>query len=135
MTFAARARRLDEDAEVVVLERGDYVSFANCGLPYHIGGQIAERDSLLLRTTESLRAAFNLDVRVGHEMVAVDPGTRTVSVRHKRTGGTIALGYDALVLAAGADPLVPPIAGIDDPAVHTMRSIPDAAYAHAARWW
>ena len=126
MSFAARARRLNEEAEIVVLERGAYVSFANCGLPYHVGGEIAERGSLVLQTPESLRATLNLDVRVGHEVAGVNASARTVSVRLARGGGEIELGYDALVLATGADAVVPEIPGVRDPAVHLLRTVPDA---------
>jgi NADPH-dependent 2,4-dienoyl-CoA reductase/sulfur reductase-like enzyme/rhodanese-related sulfurtransferase len=123
MSAAARARRLDENAEIVVLERGDYVSFANCGLPYHVGGEIADRASLLLQTPASLHAALNLDVRTGHEALAIDPATQQVTVR--LPGGTDVIDYDALVLAPGAAAIRPPIDGIDLPQVHTLRSVPD----------
>jgi NADPH-dependent 2,4-dienoyl-CoA reductase/sulfur reductase-like enzyme/rhodanese-related sulfurtransferase len=125
MSAAARARRLDESAEIVVLERGEYVSFANCGLPYHVGGEIAERGALLLQTPASLRAALDLDVRTGHEVTAVDPAGRRVTARTP-DGGTDTLEYDALVLAPGATALRPPIPGLDLPQVHTLRTVPDA---------
>lgn len=128
MSAAARARRLAEDAEIVVLERGEYVSFANCGLPYHVGDEIPRRDALLLQTPESLRAALNLDVRTGHEVVAIDREARTVTVVHDTPAGqaTDVLAYDALVLAPGATAIRPPIPGLDLPQVHTMRTVPDA---------
>ncbi len=125
MSAAARARRLDEDAEIVVLERGDYVSFANCGLPYHVGGEIADRASLLLQTPASLHAALNLDVRTGHEVVAIDPAAKQVTVRLPHDG-TDVIDYDALVLAPGATAIRPPIEGLDLPQVHTLRTVPDA---------
>lgn len=124
MSCAARARRLDETAEIVVLERGPYVSFANCGLPYYVGGEIADRDRLLVQTPESLRGALALDVRPGHEVIGVDPARRTVTVRS--AAGVKDLGYDALVLAPGARAVRPPIPGLDSARVHTLRSVDDA---------
>ncbi|MBD3942428.1 FAD-dependent oxidoreductase [Microbacterium sp. NEAU-LLC] len=124
MSAAARARRHDETAEIVVLERGDEVSFANCGLPYHVSGEIADASSLLLHTPESLRAALNLDVRTRHEVLAVDADARTVTVQAPDGIGT--LSYDALVLAPGTAALRPPIQGIDSPRVHTLRTVGDA---------
>ncbi|MDR2015868.1 MAG: FAD-dependent oxidoreductase [Azoarcus sp.] len=122
---AARARRLSETAEIVILERGPYVSFANCGLPYHIGGEIAERNALLLHTPDSLRARFNIDVRTRHEATAVDRVAKTVTVRDLQTGQEYIEHYDALILSPGATPIRPPLPGIDDPRVLTLRNIPD----------
>lgn len=124
MSCAARARRLDESAEIIVLERGGQVSFANCGLPYHVGGEIEEADRLLLQTPESLRAALNLDVRVRHEVIGLDAAAKTVAVR--TPSGEATLGYDALVLAPGARAVRPPIPGLDSPRVRTLRTVPDA---------
>ncbi|XZG69840.1 FAD-dependent oxidoreductase [Chitinibacteraceae bacterium HSL-7] len=121
---AARLRRLDESAQIIVLERGPYVSFANCGLPYHLGGDIPERDSLLLHTPESLQARFALDVRVNSTVTAVDRTGKTVTVQ-PREGDTYTLPYDALILAPGASPFRPPVAGLDDARVFTLRNIPD----------
>ena len=128
MSAAARARRLAEDAEIVVLERGTYVSFANCGLPYHVSDEIPRRSSLLVQTPEALRAALDLDVRTGHEVIAVDPAARTVTAVHTTPAGSeeVVLGYDALVLSPGAATVRPPIPGLDLPQVHTMRTVPDA---------
>jgi len=122
---AARARRLCEDCEIIVFERGPYVSFANCGLPYFVGGEIAEQDSLLVQTPHSLKARFNLDVRVNTEVVAIDRATRRVRVRELTTGTESTERYDALVLSTGASPLKPPIPGIDRPNHFTVRNIPD----------
>lgn len=122
---AARLRRLDERAEIVVLERDPYVSFANCGLPYHIGGAIAERDSLLLQTPTSLAASLALDVRVNHEVTAIDRAGKAVEVVNRETGETYRETYDKLVYCAGADPVRPPIRGLDHPRVHVLRNIPD----------
>jgi NADPH-dependent 2,4-dienoyl-CoA reductase/sulfur reductase-like enzyme/rhodanese-related sulfurtransferase len=125
MSFAARARRLAEDAEIIVLERDDYVSFANCGLPYHLAGEIPDRGSLLLHTPESLAAALALDVRTGHEVISVDPAARSVRIRERDTGREYEEGYDALVLSTGAAPFVPPVPGVDLPQVQVLRTIPD----------
>ncbi|MBM6545012.1 FAD-dependent oxidoreductase [Janibacter sp. YIM B02568] len=113
MSAATRLRRLDEQAEIVVLERSGHVSFANCGLPYHVGGVIEQRDSLLLQTPESLAARFRLDVRVGTEVTAIERDRQVVEVRDTRTGETSELAYDRLVLAPGARPVRPPIPGIE----------------------
>ena len=100
MSAAARARRLDEHAEIIVLEQGDYVSFANCGLPYHLSGEIAARDDLILHTPESLAASLNLDVRTGHRVVGIDKDSRKVTIDAGDI--TYALPYDALLLSPGA---------------------------------
>ena len=123
MSAAARARRLDERAQIIVFEQGDYVSFANCGLPYHLSGEIVRRESLLLHTPASLASSLNLDVRTGHRVTAIDRDTRTVTVQ---TGDrTFQQPYDALLLSPGAVAVRPPIAGLDHPAVHTLRTVPD----------
>ena len=109
MSFAARARRLAEDAQIVVLERDPYVSYANCGLPYHLGGEIGDRDALLLHTPQSLAESLALDVRTGHEVLAIDPAGRTVAVRERATGRDYHEAYDVLVLSTGAAPVIPPI--------------------------
>ncbi|PZR52439.1 pyridine nucleotide-disulfide oxidoreductase [Xylanimonas oleitrophica] len=124
MSCAARARRLDASAEIVVLERGEHVSFAGCGLPYHVGGEIGSSEQLLVQTPTSLRAALNLDVRTGHDVVGMDPQARTVRVR--TAGGEETVGYDALVLAPGARAVRPPLPGIDSPRVRTLRTVADA---------
>lgn len=113
MSAATRLRRLDEHAEITVLERSGHVSFANCGLPYHVGEVIPERESLLLQTPESLAARFALDVRVRHEAVAIDRDRRIVSAQQPETGEELALEYDTLVLSPGARPVRPPIPGIE----------------------
>lgn len=122
---AARARRLCEQCEIIVFERGPHVSFANCGLPYFVGGEIVEQDSLLLQTPETLRARFNLDVRVNTEVVAIDRTAQVVKVRELATSREYAQPYDSLVLSTGASPLKPPIPGIDRPGHFTVRNIPD----------
>lgn len=122
---AARLRRLDEQAEIVLLERGPYVSFANCGLPYHVGGVIPERESLIVQTPEILHERFNLDVRVQNEALAIDRKAKTVTVRDE-TGREYRESYDTLVLATGSSPLRPPIPGIEAPRIKTLWSVPDA---------
>ncbi|MGR2752285.1 FAD-dependent oxidoreductase [Agromyces arachidis] len=111
MSAATRLRRLDEHAEIIVLERGGYVSFANCGLPYYLGGVIEKRSSLLLQTPESLGSRFGLDVRVRTEAVAIDREARTVTARDLSTGDETVLAYDALVLSPGSTPIRPPMQG------------------------
>ena len=123
MSAAARARRLDESASIIVLEQSAYVSFANCGLPYHLSGEIGRRDALLLHTPDSLRAALALDVRTGSRVTAIDRDARTVTVA--TADGTYHLGYDALLLAPGAVAVRPPVEGLDHPAVHALRTVPD----------
>jgi NADPH-dependent 2,4-dienoyl-CoA reductase/sulfur reductase-like enzyme/rhodanese-related sulfurtransferase len=122
---AARLRRLDESANIVVFERDPYVSFANCGLPYHIGGEISERHSLLLQTPESLAQALALDVRIDHEVTHIDRAAKKVEVRDLRGNRTFREPYDKLVLCPGADPIRPPIPGADHPRVFVLRNIPD----------
>ncbi|PFG18700.1 FAD-dependent oxidoreductase [Serinibacter salmoneus] len=134
MSAAARARRLDEHAEIIVLERGEHPSFANCGLPYYVGGEIRQESKLLVQTPESLRAALDLDVRVRHDVTAVDPHARTLTAT--TPDGEITLGYDALVLAPGAAAVVPPIPGLADSlasgVVKTLRTVGDAIAMRAA---
>ena len=124
-TAAARLRRLDEKAEIIILERGEYVSFANCGLPYYIGGVITDREDLTLQTPESFKARFNIDVRVLNEAVKVSPDTKTVTVKNLRTGETYEETYDNLILSMGAEPILPNIEGADGSNVFTLRNIPD----------
>ncbi len=113
MSTATRLRRLDETARIIVLERGEHVSFANCGLPYHVGGVITDRDALILQTPASLGARFALDVRVRTEAIAIDREVRTVTVRDLVTGADEVLSYDALVLSPGASPMRIPIPGVE----------------------
>jgi NADPH-dependent 2,4-dienoyl-CoA reductase/sulfur reductase-like enzyme/rhodanese-related sulfurtransferase len=123
MSAAARLRRLDANAEIVVLERGNHVSYANCGLPYHLSGTIAERADLLLHTPESLRDRFALDVRLRHEAVAIDPGEQVVTVADLAAGTSYRERYDYVVLAPGAAPVVPAIPGAER--AFTLRSVED----------
>ena len=120
---AARLRRLDEAAQIVMLEKGPYISFANCGLPYHVGGVIERRDRLLLQTPESVRERFNVDVRVDSEVISIDRQNKTVTVRHG--GAEYQESYDVLVLSPGSTPVVPGLPGADSPRVMTLWNIPD----------
>ncbi|MHB1430832.1 MAG: FAD-dependent oxidoreductase [Streptosporangiaceae bacterium] len=121
----ARLRRLDESAEIIILERDHYVSFANCGLPYHIGRTIPDRDSLLLQTPESLAQSLALDVRTGQQVLRIDRDAKEVEVHDLIQGRTYRESYDKLVLCPGAEPVRPPIPGADDPRVDVLRNIPD----------
>lgn len=121
---AARLRRLDEKAEIILVERGEYISYANCGLPYHLGGEIADRGSLLVMPEKSFAARFNVDVRTRHEAVAIDKAAKTVAIRGP-DGKTVVESYDKLLLATGSSPIVPPIPGVDDPRVRRLWTIPD----------
>lgn len=122
---AARSRRLSEDAEIVVFERGPDVSFANCGLPYYVGGEIAERKKLLVTTPEMLRTRFKLDVRTRSSVEAIDRNAKKVRVRDLTSGREYEESYDKLILAPGAAPLRPPIPGIDLPGIFTLRNLQD----------
>lgn len=123
MSAATRLRRLDPEASITVVERSGYVSYANCGLPYYVGGVIDEESSLLLQTPESLHARFRLDVRVGTEAIAIDRDRKAVSVRDVESGAVSELPYDALILSPGAGPIVPPLPGIER--CHTLRTVED----------
>ena len=129
---AARARRLNEFAQITLIERGPDVSFANCGLPYFIGGEIPQRDALAVQTPDSLKAMLNLDVRTHTEAVAVDRAGKRVQLRHLPAATTEWIAYDKLVLAPGAVPVRPPLPGIDDPRLFTLRSLADMDRIKAA---
>ncbi len=122
---AARLRRLNENDEIIILERGDYISFANCGLPYFIGGEITDKNMLTLQTPESFRKRFNIDVRVKSEAVKISPEAHTVTVRNADTGEEYEETFDKLILSPGAEPIRPNIGGIELPHVFTLRNIPD----------
>lgn len=122
---ATRLRRLDESAEIILFERGPYVSFANCGLPYHIGGVIRRRRSLLVSTPEELRSRYNLDVRTRQEVTSIDRQRKEVTVHKLDTGESYREAYDKLVLSPGAKPLVPPVPGVDLPGVFQLRNMAD----------
>ncbi|EAS43731.1 CoA-disulfide reductase [Photobacterium profundum] len=122
---AARARRLSEDAEIIMFERGEFVSFANCGLPYHIGGDIQDRSKLLLQTPESFLARFNVDVRVMNEVVNINRNEKTVTVKNLLDGNEYTERYNFLLISPGAGPIVPPIPGVKNPLTYSLRNIPD----------
>lgn len=123
-SVAARLRRLDENMEIIMFEKGEFISFANCGLPYHIGEVIPERDSLILQTPQAMKDRFNLDVRVYSEVIKIDPIAMKVTVNSKDKG-TYEESYDYLVVSPGAKPMKPPIKGIDSKKVLTLRDIKD----------
>lgn len=122
---AARARRLSEDAEIIMFERGEYISFANCGLPYHISGDIPDRERLLVQTPSSLHKRFRIDVRIRSEVTSIDREKKTVTVRSTDTGKEYEESYDDLVLSPGAEPVRPPIPGVDSSQVFTLRTMND----------
>lgn len=122
---AARLRRIDEQAEIIMFEKGQYISFANCGLPYYIGGAIKERRSLLVQTADAMRARFKIDVRDLSEVIGIDKENKKIKVKDLRTGQDYEEHYDALVLSPGALPVKPPIPGIDNPGIFSVRDIPD----------
>jgi len=122
---AARARRLSEDAEIILVERGPEVSFANCGLPYYIGGEIKSRDKLVVTTPERLRTRFTLDVRTQSNVESIDPTNRKVRIKNLITGDVYEESYDRLILAPGAAPVRPTIEGIDLPGIYTLRNLQD----------
>ncbi|SMC76426.1 FAD-dependent oxidoreductase [Papillibacter cinnamivorans] len=122
---AARLRRLDEHSEIIMFERGEYISFANCGLPYYIGGEITDKEALTLQTPESFYDRFQVDVRVNQEVVSIDPKGKTVKVKNVKTGATYQESYDKMILSPGAEPVKPPIEGADNPRVFSLRNIPD----------
>lgn len=123
---AARLRRLDEHAEIVLFERGNYISFANCGLPYYVGGEIPDRKQLLLQTPEAFRARFHVDVRINTQILSIDRSARLVRAQNTMTGSEYTESYDYLILSMGAKPLDGGILGSDLPGVYRLRNIPDA---------
>lgn len=124
-TAAARLRRLDEKAEIIVFERSGYVSYANCGLPYYLGDVITEREALTLQTPESFKRRFNIDVRTSHEVLDIYPDRHAVLVKNLQTGEEFEEGYDKLILSPGAHPVIPDIPGIDSDKVFTLRTVED----------
>jgi NADPH-dependent 2,4-dienoyl-CoA reductase/sulfur reductase-like enzyme/rhodanese-related sulfurtransferase len=129
---AARLRRLDENAEILMVERGPYVSYANCGLPYHVGGAIEQESSLLVATEQMFRGLFGIDCRTRCEVVGISPQQRTVDIKNYVTGELITEKYDKLVLSPGAAPIRPPLPGIDLPGIFSVRTVPDAR--HIREW-
>lgn len=122
---AARLRRMDENAKIIMLERGEHISFANCGLPYHIGEVITEREKLLVQTPEKMGKRFNIDIRTFNEAVSINRDKKIIKIKNHQTGETYEENYDVLVLSPGANPIKPPIPGIDNEKIFTLRNIPD----------
>ncbi len=136
-TAAARLRRLDEDAEIIIIERSGYISYANCGLPYYIGGIIERKSALTLQTPESFWSRFRIEARTGSEALGIDRARKEVRIRNLRTGEEYTEGYDKLILAPGAEAIIPPFPGVDDRRIFTLRHTEDAfrirEYAEAHR--
>ncbi|MFV0553291.1 MAG: FAD-dependent oxidoreductase [Mangrovibacterium sp.] len=124
-TVSARLRRLDEQAEIIIFEKGEHISYANCGLPYYIGDVIKNRGNLLLQTPESFKARFNIDVRVFNEVVSINAAEKEVAVKNSITGESYTESYDKLILSPGASPVIPPIPGIQHPKIMTLRNVAD----------
>ena len=125
-TAAARARRINEKAEIILFERGEFISFANCGLPYYIGQVIKERESLLVTTAKAFGARYNIDIRIFSEVIEINRGEKRVTVRDIRSNKTYKEGYDKIILSPGAEPVRPPLEGIELDNIFNLRSIPDS---------
>ena len=127
-TTAARLRRLDETAEIIMIERGEDISFANCGLPYYVGGVISNRQNLLVQTPRAMSRRFNMDIRTLSEVQKIFPAEKQIEVKNKLTDTVYQESYDYLVLCPGAKPIVPDFPGVDKPNVFTVRNIPDSDF-------
>lgn len=125
---AARLRRLDESAEIIIFEKGDYISYANCGLPYYIGDVIKDRNKLFVQTAASFNKRFNIDVRIKTEVTAIDPARKIVKAINLATGESYEESYDKLILSPGAEPIRPPLPGIDLSGIFTLRNVTDTDY-------
>ncbi len=123
---AAKARRANESADITLFEKGPYVSFANCGLPYYIGGDIPDRGDLFLQTPEKFWTRFRVRVHVGHEVIRIDRAAREVEVKNLATGAVFRAPYDRLILAPGAGAVVPPVAGLPAENIFTVKTVPDS---------
>ncbi|MBN2743825.1 MAG: FAD-dependent oxidoreductase [Marinilabiliaceae bacterium] len=124
-TTAARLRRMDEKCQILMFERGEYISYANCGLPYYVGGTITDRDKLFVQTPESFGKRFNMEVRIMNEVVSINKADQSVTVKNLRDGSTYVETYDKLVLSPGAEPVRPPLPGIHSEGIYTLRNVPD----------
>ncbi|MDD3840958.1 MAG: FAD-dependent oxidoreductase, partial [Clostridia bacterium] len=122
-TAAARLRRLSEDTEIIMFEKGEHISFANCGLPYYIGGVIEDREDLFVQTPGAMKKRFNIDVRVNSEVIRIDRATKNVVVKDLKTSDIYSETYDNIILSPGANPVKPPIPGVDSNRVFTVRNI------------
>lgn len=125
---AARLRRLDEHAEIIIFEKGAYISYANCGLPYYIGNVINDRNKLFVQTAAAFNQRFNIDVRVLTEVIEVDPLKKKITAKHQTTGEVYEENYDKLVLSPGAEPIRPPLPGITNEGIFTLRNVNDTDY-------
>ncbi|MHA1194735.1 MAG: NAD(P)/FAD-dependent oxidoreductase [Promethearchaeota archaeon] len=125
-TAAARLRRLREDLEIIILEKGSHISFANCGLPYYVGNTIKDEEQLELMTPEEFFDRFNVEVRVNHEALSINKEDKVILVKNHLINKTYQLDYDFLILSPGASPIIPPFAGINEVPVFTLRTIPDS---------
>ena len=144
-TTAARLRRLNKDVEMIVFEKGNYVSYANCGLPYYVSGEIQGKDDLLLMTPQLFYDRFQIDVRVASEVTAIHPENKSISVYNHMTGETYEENYDQLVIATGSSPIRLPIPGIDHPDIQQLWTIDDfekntpksgaGKYSHSMYYW
>ena len=124
-TAAARIRRLDENAQIIVFERSGYISYANCGLPYYIGGVIQDKNDLTLQTPESFWRRFRVDMRVKHEVISIRPEEKTVQVRNLNTGDVFEESYDKLIISTGAKPTQPRLPGVGLDKLFTLRTVED----------
>src|SRR5665647_1212892 len=125
---AARLRRMDEKAEIIIFEKGEYISYANCGLPYYIGDVIKNRNKLFVQTAASFNQRFNIDVRVKTEVISIDPDKKTILARNQETNLEYTESYDKLILSPGADPVRPPLPGIGLEGIFTLRNVTDTDY-------
>src|ERR1035437_3722435 len=125
---AARLRRLDEHAEIVIFEKGEYISYANCGLPYYIGDVIKDRNKLFVQTASAFNKRFNIDVRVKTEVTAIDRAGKVVKAIDLASGREYEESYDKLVLSPGAEPIRPPLPGINLPGIFTLRNVADTDF-------
>ncbi|MCC6584247.1 MAG: FAD-dependent oxidoreductase, partial [Chitinophagales bacterium] len=128
---AARLRRLDEKAEIIIFEKGEYISYANCGLPYYIGDVIKDRNALFVQTAASFKQRFNIDVRVQTEVLSINIATKIITAIHQTSGETYEERYDKLILSPGAEPIRPPLPGIQEEGIFTLRNVSDTDYIKA----
>ena len=125
---AARIRRLDEQADIIIFEKGEYISYANCGLPYYIGEVIKDRNKLFVQTASAFNQRFNIDVRVQTEVTAINPLTKTITAVNQASSETYEETYDKLILSPGAEPIRPPLPGINNDGIFTLRNVSDTDY-------